>query len=193
MARGRGERRMHVPSVQRTGRPTRLTPELTEKIRLAVRGGATLKAAAQSQRVGYSTVLSWMQRGEQHARRCEGADEWDEKRRTTVRPCRRDGHEFLEFLDLIEQAKAEDEVAASAQLTDAARRGDVKAIAMKLRRLAPNDWIEERKLKLETGGRRADPNAPLFVIEVVPSDRDPKELRDALAALEAPASGPAGE
>lgn len=46
------------------GRNTTLTPELQEKVVLAVRSGAPLEVAAQSQGLSPTTFWGWMRRGE---------------------------------------------------------------------------------------------------------------------------------
>lgn len=53
-----------VPSNKPVGRPHGLTPEVGDKIVLAIRTGVPITVAAQTQGVGRSTFFDWMRRGE---------------------------------------------------------------------------------------------------------------------------------
>ena len=92
--------------MRRMGRMTKLTPALQDAIVRAVSCGVPLVTAAQYVGVSQSTVFQWMQRGEGR----------------TVRPAHT---VYVEFVEHIQKAKAEDETRRIVRLEKAARGGEV--------------------------------------------------------------------
>ena len=62
------------------------------------------------------------------------------------------------------------------RLQEAARSGNVTAQLALLRALAPEEWGETRKVRVEGGGGPAVGSGPPLIIVVEHSDRDPREL-----------------
>lgn len=112
------------------GRQTKLTPEVQKKIVDAVRAGAFLSVAARYAGVGPSTLMLWMERGRQVTSR---------KAKDAI---------YLEFLEEVEAAEAQAEVAANLQWR-AAWAKDWHAA---------KDWLVGRHP--DRYGANRDPNAP---------------------------------
>ena len=107
------------------GRRCRLTPEVQERIATALRAGSYLEEAAQLAGVSRSTLFSWLERGRKA----------------------RSG-QFLEFLDVIQAAIAQAEVAAVARIVTASQ-ADWKAAAWLLERgPARARWRPSLQIKL---------------------------------------------
>ena len=92
------------------GAPSKLTPEVTEKICEAARLGLKWASCARYAGIGPSTLAVWRERGE--------------KQRTG---------QFREFLDTIEAARAEGEKTHAQVILRAAAKGDWKASETALR------------------------------------------------------------
>ena len=90
----------------RTGRTTKLTPQVHENIVRAVTAGVPVVQAAQLVGIGQSTVLQWLQRGEGRAKRSAEA-------------------RYVEFVEAITRARAFDEARRLARLEQAGRGGAV--------------------------------------------------------------------
>jgi transposase-like protein len=125
--------------MSRTGRPTKLTPELQEEILRGIRAGAYPEVAAQRVGIGSSTFYQWMQRGRQ---------------------AREAGHpdQFTEFAEAVEEAKGHAETRAVAVVLKAAEKS-WRAAAWWLERTRPQRY--GHKHTLEHGG---DPENPLTMI-----------------------------
>ena len=115
----------------RTGRTTKLTPQIQESIVRAVTAGAPLVQAAELAGIDKSTVLEWMRRGEE---------------RDPVRP-RTDA--YANFASAITHARASDEIRRIARIDAAARGGAVTheeitthpdGRQVTKRHYAPPDW-----------------------------------------------------
>jgi len=81
------------------------------------------------------------------------------------------------------RARAEAVLTIVGRISEAARSGNVTAQLALLRALAPEEWGEHRKLRIESGGGSGGSGPPL-IIYVENSDRDPKELAEIMATLE---------
>ena len=101
----------------RTGRPTKLTPTVIEKICDALRGGNYRETAAAYAGVGRSTFNDWMQRGH------------DAKSGI-----------YRDLVDAVEKALADSEARNIAMVEKAAAAGDWKAAAWYLERMFPGRW-----------------------------------------------------
>lgn len=184
------------------GRPLLLTPEAQENVIRALRAGAHLKHAVESFGISYPTAARWIADGAAHAEGrpssaqrenlgakadevadppCVGLDEVDE-RGEMVRRCPSGQHPFREFREAVVRARAEAVVTVVGRVQEAARSGNVTAQLALLRALAPEEWGETRKVRLEGGP--AGGGGPPLIIELYASDRDPKELAEIMATLE---------
>src|SRR6476620_7448560 len=97
-------------TMPRNGRPTKLTPAITQAIVQAVSLGVPVVAAAGHVGVKKSTLLQWLQRGE------------------GTQPTRSRAKVYVDFVDAIEKAKATDEARRVARLEAAAQGGQVTRI-----------------------------------------------------------------
>lgn len=112
-----------------TGRPSKLTPQVTQQIVQALQAGNYQDVAASYAGISKGTFYSWMDRGRiERDRQGSGLDP-DE----TEAP-------FLEFLNAIETARAQSEVRAVALINKAAQGGTWQAAAWFLERSYPNRW-----------------------------------------------------
>jgi alpha-galactosidase/6-phospho-beta-glucosidase family protein len=100
-----------------TGRPTKLTPEVQDKIVTALRAGNYQETAARYAGINHDTFYEWMRRGK------------DEP-----------GSIFSDFAEAVEKAKADAEVRDVALIDRAAADGNWQAAAWKLERKFPNRW-----------------------------------------------------
>ena len=99
------------------GRPTKLTPEVQERIVQALRAGNYQETAAAYAGIGESTFYEWMERGR------------DEP-----------GSVYSEFVEAVTKAKADAEVRDVALIDKAATDGSWQAAAWKLERKFPHRW-----------------------------------------------------
>lgn len=99
------------------GRPTKLSPEVTERILEGLRAGAYAETAAAAAGIGRSTLYRWLQLGEDPDAPAE----------------------FREFRDAIKRAEAEAE-AEALEVILAASRKSWQAAAWYLERRHPDRW-----------------------------------------------------
>ena len=100
-----------------TGRPTKLTPEVQDKIVTALRAGNYQETAARYAGIAEPTFYEWMARGKSEP-----------------------GSIYSEFAEAVEKAKADAEVRDVALIDRAAADGNWQAAAWKLERKFPNRW-----------------------------------------------------
>lgn len=100
------------------GRPSKLNPQTTEKLRKALRMGATYELACKYAGVSYQTFNEWRKLGEQATRK--GA--------------------FSEFLDAIKAAEGEAAFGWLEKIEAAADHGSWQAAAWKLERRYPKQY-----------------------------------------------------
>jgi transposase len=98
-------------------RPTKLTPEVQEKIVTALRAGNYQETSATYAGISVPTFYGWMDRGRNEP-----------------------GSIYSEFLEAVEKAKADAEVRDVALIDRAAADGNWQAAAWKLERKFPNRW-----------------------------------------------------
>jgi transposase len=106
-------------------RPTKLTPQVKERVVAAVRAGSYAEAAARSAGIGESTYYRWLQRGEEET---EGI--------------------YREFRDVVRQAEAEAEVHPVAIVRRAMTDGDWRAAIAFLERRYPARWHRQQATEL---------------------------------------------
>lgn len=111
------------------GRPPKLTPEIRKRIVDAVRAGNYLETAAKFAGVAKQTLYNWMARGRRASR-----------------------GEYREFVDAVEKALSDAEVADVAIIGKAAREGNWQAAAWRLERKFPDRWGRRTKVEAEVGG-----------------------------------------
>lgn len=109
------------------GRPTKLTPEVQERICNAIRVGATYELAAQFGGISYETFRAWQR----------AADEGDSA--------------YSGFSEAVKLAEAEGAMRWLA-LIDAAAAESWQAAAWKLERRYPADYGRNDKLRVEAKG-----------------------------------------
>jgi len=98
-------------------RPTKLTPEVQERIITALRAGNYQETAANYAGISAATFYDWMARGREEP-----------------------GSVFAEFLDAVEKAKSDAEVRDLYLIDQAAQTGSWQAAAWKLERKFPHKW-----------------------------------------------------
>jgi transposase len=101
------------------GRPTKLTPEVQDKIVAALRAGNYQETAAMYAGVEARTFYRWMVRGES-----DGVED----------------ESYRQFRHAVEKAKADAEVRDIALIDKAAHDGSWQAAAWKLERKFPQKW-----------------------------------------------------
>lgn len=116
----------------KTGRPTKLTEDVQNKIVQAIQAGNWLETASAYAGVDASTVRRWMAKGEG-----EDAEE-----------------PYRAFCALIKQARAQAEIRAVALIQKAAQDGTWQASAWYLERSHPDRWGRKR---LEITGADSQP------------------------------------
>lgn len=99
-------------------RPTKLTPEVQERIVSAIRAGCFAETAAEYAGISASTFYEWMERG----RRAEAG--------------------YKEFFEAVQQALAEAEVVHVGRVSKAAHEGDWRASAWWLSRRCRDRWAQ---------------------------------------------------
>lgn len=118
-------------------RPTKLTPEITERICMAIRAGNYAKVAAAMAGIGETTYYKWLEMAELPTAK----------------------KEYKEFRESIERAEAEAEVVAIARIRQAADNGDWKAAGWYLERKHGERWGRNDKLRQEITGANGAPVA----------------------------------
>lgn len=114
---------------KRAGRPTKLTPEVKEKICSTIRAGNTLETAAAYAGVGESTLFLWKARGEVAKR-----------------------GPFREFLEEVKRAASEAETRAVAIIAKAMKE-NWQAAAWYLERRNPQVWGRRDRLAMDHSGK----------------------------------------
>lgn len=105
-------------TTKRTGRPSKLTPDLMAKVLDALRAGNYIETACAYAGIGTTTYYRWMEQAED-----DKADDI-----------------YREFRDAVAQARAESEVRNVALVQRAANEGTWQASAWFLERSYPRRW-----------------------------------------------------
>lgn len=128
-------------------RPTKLTPDLQEKICQAIRAGNYLETAAAYAGISKVTLHEWMRRGRREMERVEEAEGRARIRKKEA--------PFVEFLNSVEKALAEAEV-RDVILIGKAAEVNWQAAAWRLERKFPDRWgrrERQRPEERETGAK----------------------------------------
>lgn len=133
------------------GRPTKLTPELQERVAAHVAAGAYVETAVAACGISKTSFYEWLRRG---AEENEGP--------------------HREFLDAVEKAQAEAELKDLENITRAAAEGNWQASAWRLERKFPDRWARRERMRLEHTGKDDGPIAvqvnPVQVVISLPSN-----------------------
>lgn len=107
-------------------RPSKITPDLQERVALLIRAGNTVETAAQAVGISRATFFVWMTRGDD------------------ARP----DSPYAQFRAAVEQARAEAEATLVTRIAKAAANGSWPAAAWLLERGSPERWakVSERRL-----------------------------------------------
>jgi hypothetical protein len=116
---------METP-VRKGGRPSKLTPEVQEKLCTAIRGGNFLDTAAAYAGVHRDTLREWLRRG---ARASSGI--------------------YRAFLEAVEKAHADAEARDVALIAKAAAGGNWQAAGWRLERRFPERWARRSQCQVE--------------------------------------------
>ena len=133
-------------------RPTKLTPEVEERLVRAISVGASYKDASACAGISYQTFLNWRKRAQEIVEQTEDRD--DEPEETTDR--------FVEFFDRIKKAQGDAAVEWLAAISKAAPR-DWKAAA----------WILERRYPESFNVRRLKPGGIERVVSTAATEPAP--------------------
>ncbi|MGM9924749.1 MAG: hypothetical protein ACI35R_10930 [Bacillus sp. (in: firmicutes)] len=133
-----------------TGRPSKLSPELTGKITDMLRAGNYLETAAAYAGIDQSTLHRWMKRGAREMERVEKSDR-------TLR-IKKSEAPYVDFCKAIKKALAEAEVRDLIIISNAAKN-DWKAAAWKLERRFPDKFGRKERInaQLEHSGKDGGP------------------------------------
>ena len=117
------------------GRPTKFTPERTDKLLQALRGGNYRDTACKYAGISHQTLLNWLKIGHQ----------------PDAPP------EYLEFVEAVEKAEADAEVFDIALIRQAAQGGNWQAAAWIRERKDPAKWGRRDVAKVELTGSDGGP------------------------------------
>lgn len=134
------------------GRPTKLTPEVQEKIVTALRAGNYQETAALYAGITAATFYDWMNRGKNEPESI-----------------------YAEFLDAVEKAKADAEVRDVVLIDRAAADGNWQAAAWKLERKFPQRWGRVNRTEI------SGPDGSAVKVEVSPKETLAAKLSDMLS------------
>lgn len=116
-------------------RPTKLTPEVRDKIVKAISAGAYATVAAKAAGIGESTYFRWL----------------EEATKENAKP------ELVEFRESVKEAEAQAEIANIALIRTAAQAGTWQAAAWYLERKHAERWGRTTKLQAELSGPNGNP------------------------------------
>lgn len=133
-----------------TGRPSKVSPEITKKICEAIRAGNYIETAAAYAGIDKATLYRWMKRGAREIERVKTSEK-KLKIRKIEEP-------FVDFCNAVEKALAEGEVRDLVIISNAATT-DWRAAAWKLERKFPDKWGRKERLeaKMEHTGKDGGP------------------------------------
>ncbi len=120
-----------------TGRKTKLTPEVQEKVVRAIENGNYDYIAAQAVGISKATFYAWLARGEAEKERLTKIGARVRKSETP----------FLEFLDAIKKAKAASEITQVGIISNASEK-NWQAAAWWLERKHSDRWARKEKREL---------------------------------------------
>lgn len=160
------------------GRPTKLTPQLTERIAMLIKGGAYPTKAAVAAGLSEASYFAYMARGRAEQERM--AEQSSTRPKASERP-------YIDFLEAVEQASAEIQAIMANKIVTAAQAGDWKAALAYLERTNREEWGRVTRTEL-TGAAGGPVKQEVSTI----TDADLLALADRIAGI-TPALPPAVE
>lgn len=121
----------------KTGRPTKLTSEIQNKIVTAIRAGNYIETAAAYAGISKNTLYDWLKRGAREKERLE---------RNPRARIKKSEAPYVEFSDAVEKAMAEAEIRDVAIIAKAAEE-NWQAAAWRLERKYPERWGRREKIE----------------------------------------------
>ena len=140
------------------GAPTKITPEIIEKLRSALATGCYVETAAGHAEIDRTTFQAWVKRGaKERDHRAKGG-----------RPRKRE-ELFYQLSIVIEKAIADAELTSLARINKAGRDGAWQADAWRLERRSPDRWGRRR---VDVGGVKGAPIAVSWaeLVETIEED-----------------------
>lgn len=150
------------------GRPTKLTPELQNRIATLIRAGNYVETAAASAGVSKNTIYDWLRRGAREKQRIA--------KNPRLRIIKKEAP-FVEFSDVIEKAQADSESRDVALIAKAAEE-QWQAAAWRLERKFPDRWGRKLDVKQEVQGQVKVSHDRQEIVETIV---DTPELADLIA------------
>lgn len=138
------------------GRPSKLSPEIQERICNLLRVGNTVETAAGAAGIAPETFYDWMRRGERKGSR--------EKK-------------YRDFKSAVEQARAEAEATLVTRISKAAANGSWQAAGWLLERRAPERWAKPTERR--NGGGNEKPTDPFEELDAAQEAAEKDELAQA--------------
>lgn len=118
------------PNAGKRGRPSKFTEETKAKVVQALRGGNYRNVAAQYAGISHATLRNWLKNGQDPE----------------------NYPDYAEFLEQVEKAEADGEVASLALIRRAASDGNWNAASWMLERKSPERWGKRDMTKIELSG-----------------------------------------
>ena len=115
---------------RKAGRPTVLTDEVQERIITAIKAGSYLDDAAAYAGISYRVVFDWLAKGNDAQQRIQAGD-------TDLAD---NDHKYLQFMQAVENARAQAVVRNVGIIQSAAQNGQWQAAAWYLERTNPRKW-----------------------------------------------------
>ena len=160
-------------ATKKFGRPTKLTPEVQEKIVSSIKAGNYVEVAAAYAGISKTTYYGWIRKGEARAAEIERAEQEAEEYGTEpIVIDDPEGDLYYNFLNAVEQASAESEVRDMTLIGLAAAR-NWRAAAWRLEHKYPSRYGRQ---VLEVSGADGVPLVPavgqVVILELPDNGRD---------------------
>jgi transposase-like protein len=123
------------------GRPSKLTPEVSQRIVQAIRAGNYIETAAAYAGINKTTLYDWLK---------QGARELDRVQAKSGRRIREKARKYVDFSNSVKKALAEAEVSDVAQISLAVRAGNWQAAAWRLERKHFERWGRKQYVESKT-------------------------------------------
>lgn len=133
---------------KKRGAPTKLNPQIHDKIVAFVRAGSYVETAASASGISKNTFYDWLRRG-----------------------AAQDKGIYRDFSDAVEKALAESEIVDVDRIGKAAKDGQWQAAAWRLERRFPDRWGRSDRYRLEHSGSI---DGPQIVITLPSNGREAK-------------------
>ena len=151
-----------MPTKNKVGRPSKLTPETKQRLLTAIRRGAHLDVSCQAAGVGYSTVRDWIAIGEGR------------------HPRKKPTKEYKEFSEEITRAIADSEMTLLTTIRQAAQVDAVHARWI-LERRFPDRWANTQRIEVKVQERLEAELEGIY--DSLEGELDPDTYETVLAAI----------